>query len=175
MQNNFPQDDFTMIRANVNGTMHRVIVEPRHTLLDMLRDDLGLTGTNAGCEHGSCGACTVLVDGHSVRSCLMFAIQANNHEVTTVEGLAHDGQMHPLQQAFWEKQGLQCGFCTPGFLMTAYELLQQNQNPTEEEIRYALSGNICRCTGYQHIVEAVQSAAKALHQSIIVEPSSASD
>jgi aerobic carbon-monoxide dehydrogenase small subunit len=169
------QDDFTMIRINVNGTMQRIIVEPRRTLLDALRDDLGLTGTNAGCEHGSCGACTVLVDGHSVRSCLMFAIQANNHEVTTVEGLAHDGQMHPLQQAFWEKQGLQCGFCTPGFLMTSYELLQQNPNPTLEEIRYALSGNICRCTGYQHIVEAVQSAANALHQSTVVEPVSSSD
>src|SRR6266536_1269320 len=111
---------------------------------------------------------TVLVDGQSVRSCLMFAVQANGHEVMTVEGLAHNGAMHPLQQAFWEKQGLQCGFCTPGFLMTAYELLQHNPNPSEEEIRDALSGNICRCTGYQHIIEAVQSAAQSMASSASV-------
>jgi aerobic-type carbon monoxide dehydrogenase small subunit (CoxS/CutS family) len=125
---------------------------------------MGLTGTNVGCEHGSCGACTVLLDGKSVRACLLLAVQANNHEVMTVEGLVHGGEMHPLQQAFWEKQGLQCGFCTPGFLMTAFELLQQNPDPTEEEIRAALSGNTCRCTGYQHIVDAIRSAAQTMQQ-----------
>ncbi len=158
------QDEYTPIRVTVNGVVHRLFLEPRRSLLDMLREDLGLTGTNAGCEHGVCGACTVLVDGQSARSCLMFAVQTNNHEVMTVEGLAHNGEMHPLQQAFWEQQGLQCGFCTPGFLMTAYELLQQNPNPSEEEIRSALSGNICRCTGYQHIVDAVRSAAQSAVQ-----------
>jgi aerobic-type carbon monoxide dehydrogenase small subunit (CoxS/CutS family) len=165
------QDDVMMIRVSVNGTPHRLLVEPRRTLLDVLREDLGLTGTHAGCEHGSCGACTVLFDGQTVRSCLMFAVQANNHEVMTIEGLAHGGQMHPLQQAFWEQQGLQCGFCTPGFLMTAYELLQKNPNPSDEEIRSALSGNICRCTGYQHIVDAVRAAAQAMTQTSATTPS----
>ena len=157
-------EDFVMIRLTVNGVTHRLVVEPRRLLADVLREDLGLTGTNLGCEHGACGSCTVLVDGQSVRSCLMFAVQANGHEVMTVEGLVRNGQMHPLQKAFWEQQGLQCGFCTPGFLMTAYELLQHNPNPSEEEIRSALSGNICRCTGYQHIVNAVRAAAQALTQ-----------
>jgi aerobic-type carbon monoxide dehydrogenase small subunit (CoxS/CutS family) len=158
-------EDFVTIRLTVNGETHRLVVEPRRLLADVLREDLGLTGTNLGCEHGACGSCTVLVDGQSVRSCLLFAVQANGHEVMTVEGLARDGEMHPLQKAFWEKQGLQCGFCTPGFLMTAYELLQRNPNPSEEEIRSALSGNICRCTGYQQIIEAVQSAAMSMAQS----------
>jgi len=162
------EEDFVTIRLSVNGETHRLVVEPRRLLADVLRDDLGYTGTNLGCEHGACGSCTVLVDGQSVRSCLMFAVQANGHEVMTVEGLAQDGAMHPLQQAFWEKQGLQCGFCTPGFLMTAYELLQHNPNPSEEEIREALSGNICRCTGYQHIIEAVQSAAQSVAASAAV-------
>ena len=154
-------EDFVTIRLTVNDVTHRLVVEPRRLLADVLREDLGLTGTNLGCEHGACGSCTVLMDGQSVRSCLMFAVQANGHEVMTVEGLARNGQMHPLQKAFWEQHGLQCGFCTPGFLMTAYELLQHNPNPSEEEIRSALSGNICRCTGYQHIVNAVKAAAKA--------------
>jgi carbon-monoxide dehydrogenase small subunit len=158
------EDDFIPVRLSVNGVPHRLFVEPRRTLLDMLREDLELTGTNAGCEHGSCGACTVLLDGQSVRACLLLAVQANGHEVTTVEGLARHGCMHPLQEAFWEKQALQCGFCTPGMLMTAYELLQQNPDPTEEEIRSALSGNLCRCTGYQHIVEAIRLAAQRLHE-----------
>ncbi|HVB72649.1 MAG TPA: (2Fe-2S)-binding protein [Ktedonobacteraceae bacterium] len=158
------EDEFMPVRISVNGTTHRLFVEPRRTLLDVIREDIGLTGTNVGCEHGSCGACTVLLDGISVRACLMLAVQANNHEVMTVEGLAHNGEMHPLQQAFWEKQGLQCGFCTPGFLMTAYELLQHNSNPSEEEIRYALSGNICRCTGYQHIVDAIRLAAQSMQE-----------
>ena len=155
-------DDFVTIRLAVNGVTHHLVVEPRRLLADVLREDLGLTGTNIGCEHGVCGSCTVLVDGQSVRSCLMFAVQANGHEVMTVEGLSRAGEMHPLQKAFWEQQGLQCGFCTPGFLMTAYELLQHNPNPSEEEVRSALSGNICRCTGYQHIVNAVRAAAQAL-------------
>jgi carbon-monoxide dehydrogenase small subunit len=156
------EDDFMPVRLTVNGTPHRLFVEPRRTLLDAIREDLGLTGTNVGCEHGSCGACTVLLDGRSVRSCLLLAIQANNHEVTTVEGLARHGEMHPLQQAFWEKQGLQCGFCTPGFLMTACELLQENPDPSEDEIRSALSGNTCRCTGYEHIVDAIRLAAEKM-------------
>ncbi|MBV9232356.1 MAG: (2Fe-2S)-binding protein [Chloroflexi bacterium] len=163
-------EDFVTIRLTVNGIIHRLVVEPRRLLVDVLREDLGLTGTNVGCEHGVCGSCTVLVDGQSVRSCLIFAVQANAHEVMTVEGLSHNGEMHPLQKAFWEQQGLQCGFCTPGFLMTAYELLQQNPDPSEEEIRSALSGNICRCTGYQHIVNAVRAAAQSLAQAI-AEPS----
>jgi len=162
------EEDFVTIRLTVNGETQRLVVEPRRLLADVLREDLGLTGTNLGCEHGACGSCTVLVDGQSVRSCLMFAVQANGHEVMTVEGLARDGELHPLQQAFWEKQGVQCGFCTPGFLMTAYELLQRNPNPGKEEIRDALSGNICRCTGYQHIVEAVQSAAQTMAASATV-------
>lgn len=160
-----PDDDFVTIRLTVNGVTHRLVVEPRRLLADVLREDLALTGTNIGCEHGVCGSCTVLLDGQSVRSCLLFAVQANNHEVMTVEGLSQHGEMHPLQQAFWEQHGLQCGFCTPGFLMTAYELLQHNPNPSEEEIRHALSGNICRCTGYQHIVNAVRAAATAIAQS----------
>lgn len=163
-------DDVLTIRLAVNGVTHHVVVEPRRLLADVLREDLGLTGTNIGCEHGVCGSCTVLVDGQSVRSCLMFAVQANGHEVMTVEGLSRAGEMHPLQKAFWEQQGLQCGFCTPGFLMTAYELLQHNPNPSEEEIRSALSGNICRCTGYQHIVNAVRAAAQSLAQTT-AEPS----
>ncbi len=156
------EDDFVTIRLAVNGVTHHLVVEPRRLLADVLREDLGLTGTNIGCEHGVCGSCTVLVDGQSVRSCLMFAVQANGHEVMTVEGLSRAGEMHPLQKAFWEQQGLQCGFCTPGFLMTAYELLQHNPDTSEEEVRSALSGNICRCTGYQHIVNAVRAAAQAL-------------
>ncbi len=167
------QDDFMQVNVTVNGIAHRLIMEPRRTLLDMLRDDLGLTGTNAGCEHGSCGACTVLVDGQSVRSCLMLGVQTNNHEVMAVEGLAHGTELHPLQQAFWEQQGLQCGFCTPGFLMTAYELLQHNPNPSDEDIRSALSGNICRCTGYQHIFDAVRAAAKAMAGTTAAETSGA--
>src|SRR5260370_23250776 len=156
------EEDFVKIRLTVNGGTRRQVVEPRCLTADVLREDLGLTGTNLGCEHGVCGSCTVLVDGQRVRSCLMFAVQANGHEVMTVEGLAHGGELHPLQQAFWEKQGLQCGYCTPAFLMTAYELLQHNPNPSEEEIRSALSANICRCTGYQQIIEAVQSASQAI-------------
>jgi aerobic carbon-monoxide dehydrogenase small subunit len=154
------EDQFIQVRLKVNGMNYRPVVEPRRLLVDVLREDLGLSGTNIGCEHGTCGACTVLMDGQSVRSCLMFAVQADGHELMTVEGMAINGEMHPIQEAFRDHQALQCGFCTPGFLMTAYELLQREPDPSEEIIRIAISGNLCRCTGYQHIVEAIQSAAK---------------
>ena len=151
------------IRVTVNGTEHEALVEPRRLLSDFIRDDLALTGTHVGCEHGVCGACTVLLDGESVRACLTFAVQADGREVTTVEALAAaDGTRHPLQQAFWEEHGLQCGFCTPGFIMTTYELLEANKAPTTDEIRDAIGGNLCRCTGYQNIVRAVQSAARKM-------------
>jgi aerobic-type carbon monoxide dehydrogenase small subunit (CoxS/CutS family) len=145
----------------VNGKDLRGSAEPRMTLADFLRDELGLTGTHLGCEHGVCGACTILLDGRSVRSCLMLAVQAEGAELTTVEGLAlPDGPLHPIQEAFSEKHGLQCGFCTPGFLMSVLELLADVPDPDEAEIRSRLSGNICRCTGYQNIVEAVRYAAE---------------
>lgn len=150
------------IALTVNGKRYEQTIEPRLLLSDFLRHDLNLTGTHVGCEHGSCGACTVLLDGEAVRSCIMFAVQANGHSITTVEGLTPDGDMqhlHPLQAAFREKHGLQCGYCTPGFLMTLIPFLQENPNPTDEQIRDAISGNICRCTGYQNIVEAVKLAA----------------
>jgi carbon-monoxide dehydrogenase small subunit len=148
------------IEVKVNGVTYQEAVEPRRLLVDFLRDDLGLTGTHVGCEHGACGACTVLVDGQTVRSCLMLAVQADGAEVTTVEGLARNGQLHPLQEAFWEKHALQCGFCTPGMLLTAYEFLETHQPAEPEAIRKALAGNLCRCTGYQNIVSAVQAAAE---------------
>jgi carbon-monoxide dehydrogenase small subunit len=143
----------------VNGRRHERPVEPRLLLSDFLRHELGLTGTHVGCEHGACGACTILLDGEPVRSCLMLAIQADGHELTTVEALAQGETLHPLQQAFWEAHGLQCGFCTPGFLMTLVPFLEENPDPSEDEIRHAISGNLCRCTGYQHIVDAVKLAA----------------
>ncbi len=149
------------ITVKVNGIVYQETVEPRRLLVDLLRDDLGLTGTHVGCEHGVCGACTVLLDGVSVRACLMLAVQANGAEVTTVEGLARDGKLHPLQEAFWEHHALQCGFCTPGMLLTAYELLQGNRTPSEDAIREAIAGNLCRCTGYQNIVRAVEKAGRA--------------
>jgi aerobic carbon-monoxide dehydrogenase small subunit len=148
------------VTFSVNGERVRLDVEPRHTLADTLREECGLTGTHLGCEHGVCGACTVLVDGEPVRACLMFAVQADGSDVRTVEGLAGDSALDPVQAAFWEHQGLQCGFCTPGMLMTAHELLERNPTPDEEETREALSGNLCRCTGYQHIVDAVQAASR---------------
>jgi carbon-monoxide dehydrogenase small subunit len=147
------------IELTVNGRRRTVAVEPRRTLADCLREDLGLTGTNLGCEAGVCGACTVLVNGETARSCLMFAVQADGAAIQTVEGIAGGDALSPLQEAFWEHQGLQCGFCTPGMLMTARELLERNPSPDEQEIRDALSGNLCRCTGYQHIVDAVQAVA----------------
>lgn len=151
------------ITVHVNGKEHKRSVEPRLLLSDFLRHELGLTGTHVGCEHGVCGACTIMFDGQSMRSCLIFAVQADGHEITTVEGLAVDtNHLHPLQQSFWEAHGLQCGYCTPGILMTLVPFLQQNPNPTEDEIRHAISGNLCRCTGYQHIVDAVKLAAEKM-------------
>jgi carbon-monoxide dehydrogenase small subunit len=147
----------------VNEKEYKRDVEPRLLLSDFLRHELGLTGTHVGCEHGVCGACTILFDGESMRSCLIFAIQADGHNITTVEGLAKDkDDLHPIQQAFWEAHGLQCGYCTPGILMTLVPFLKQNPNPTEDEIRHAISGNLCRCTGYQHIVDAVKLAAEKM-------------
>jgi carbon-monoxide dehydrogenase small subunit len=150
------------IAFTVNGQRHEVRVEPRRSLADCLRQDLELTGTHLGCEHGVCGACTVLVDGDPVRACLMLAVQANGAEITTVEGLAQGAALHPLQQAFWERFALQCGFCTPGFLMTALALLRDQPSPTADDVRRALAGNLCRCTGYTAIVEAVLDAAERL-------------
>jgi aerobic carbon-monoxide dehydrogenase small subunit len=151
------------IAVTVNGERHEATVRVRVTLADFLRHELRLTGTHLGCEHGVCGACTILLDGQSARSCLMLAVQADGCEVTTVEGLASDPKtLHPLQQAFHDHHGLQCGFCTPGILMTLIELLRDNPNPTEEDIRIGISGNLCRCTGYQNIVVATLDAAKRL-------------
>ena len=154
------------VRTTVNGREVEREVEPRLLLSDFLRHELDLTGTHVGCEHGVCGACTVLVDGEPVRSCLMLAVQADGLELTTVEGLTDDPErLHPLQQAFWEAHGLQCGFCTAGILMTLLPFLKENPEPSEDEIRLALSGNLCRCTGYQHIVDAVKLAADYLRES----------
>ncbi|MGJ7042474.1 carbon-monoxide dehydrogenase small subunit [Shinella sp. BE166] len=151
--------DLRTISVTVNGTPFSREVETRRTLADFLRLDLKLTGTHLGCEHGACGACTVRVEGEAVRSCLMLAVQTNGKSVATVEGLAKDGKLTPMQNQFWEKHGLQCGFCTPGILMTMTEFLEENPDPTESEVRDALSGNICRCTGYQAIVDAVLATA----------------
>ena len=156
--------ELVAITVNVNGTEYQRSVEPRMLLSDFLRHELGLTGTHVGCEHGVCGACTILFDGQPVRSCLMFAIQAQGHELMTVEGLGTPDNLHPVQEAFREAHGLQCGFCTPGILMTVVPFLQENPEPTEAEIREAIAGNLCRCTGYQHIVDAVQLAAEKLRQ-----------
>jgi aerobic carbon-monoxide dehydrogenase small subunit len=150
------------VRVRVNGRAHEGAVEPRTSLVDFLREDLDLTGTHVGCEHGVCGACTVLLDGEPVRSCLLLAVQADGREVMTIEGLARSaGELHPLQQAFQERHGLQCGFCTPGILLTAYAYLRENPSPSHAEIREMLAGNLCRCTGYHFIVEAVAAAAQA--------------
>jgi len=152
------------IRVAVNGTEYERRVEPRLLLVDFLRHELGLTGTHVGCEHGVCGACTVSFDGAPVRSCLMFAVQADSHRIGTIEGMAEGEALHPLQQAFWEFGGLQCGFCTPGFLIVARDLLARNPDPSEQVVREALSGNLCRCTGYQSIVAAVLEAASRMRQ-----------
>jgi carbon-monoxide dehydrogenase small subunit len=144
----------------VNGISHTAAVEPRRSLVDFLRHDLGLVGTHVGCEHGVCGACTVLLDGRTVRSCLLFAAQADGSEVTTVEGIATDEAIHPLQLAFQQHHALQCGFCTPGMILAAIELLRENADPSDDEIRVALSGNLCMCTGYVNIVRAVRAAAQ---------------
>jgi carbon-monoxide dehydrogenase small subunit len=150
------------IRLTVNGCPYERAVEVRKTLADFLREDLDLTGTHLGCEHGVCGACTVVMDGEAVRACLLFAVQADGCELLTVEGLAEGDSLHPIQEAFWEHHGLQCGFCTPGFLMTLYCFLRDSPHPSEAEIREALAGNLCRCTGYKNIVIAAQAAAEKL-------------
>jgi aerobic-type carbon monoxide dehydrogenase small subunit (CoxS/CutS family) len=151
------------VSVSVNGRAYQRSVEPRLLLSDFIRHELGLTGTHVGCEHGVCGACTVLLDGETVRSCLLFAVQADGSEITTVEGLAPGpDRLHPIQEAFWDAHGLQCGFCTPGILITTVALLRANPTPTDEEIRAGLSGNLCRCTGYQNIVKAVRLAAERL-------------
>jgi len=149
------------ISVTVNGKRRQADVEPRLLLVHFLREHLRLTGTHVGCDTTQCGACTVLVDGRSAKSCTMFAVQADGSDVTTIEGLAANGQLHPLQEAFWEEHGLQCGFCTPGMIMTAVTLLADNPTPSEREIREGIAGNFCRCTGYQHIVNAIQHASKA--------------
>jgi aerobic carbon-monoxide dehydrogenase small subunit len=152
--------DRQTIRCRINGQEIEREVEVRKLLADFIREDLGLTATHVGCEHGVCGACTVNLNGESVRSCLLFAVQVDGEDLLTVEGLAKDGQMHPLQQSFWDHHALQCGFCTSGFLMSAYDLLQKNPHPSEEEVRQGLSGNLCRCTGYANIVKAVMATAE---------------
>lgn len=148
------------VRVRVNGREYERTVEARLLLADFLRHDLGLTATHLGCEHGVCGACTIIVDGESVRSCLLFAVQADGADIQTLEGLADGDALHPLQQAFWDHHALQCGFCTSGFLMTAVDVLQKTPHPSEDEIRHALSGNLCRCTGYANIVKAVRAVAE---------------
>jgi aerobic carbon-monoxide dehydrogenase small subunit len=152
----------TKFNVEVNGTPHQGEADGRLLLVHYLRESLGLTGTHVGCETSMCGACTVLVDGKAVESCTMFAVQADGAKVTTVEGLRKNGKYHPVQEGFWEEHGLQCGFCTPGMIMSTYDLLSRNANPSEAEIRHGLEGNLCRCTGYQHIVNAVRSAAKKM-------------
>ena len=150
------------VTINVNGQARTQEVEARTLLVHFLRDGLGLTGTNVGCDTSQCGACTVIMDGQAVKSCTVLALQADGSHVTTIEGLAKDGQLHPMQTAFWEKHGLQCGFCTPGMILTAVDLLQRNPHPTDEEIRHGLEGNLCRCTGYENIVRAVKSASETM-------------
>lgn len=148
------------ISIDVNGVGNQHEVEPRLLLVHYLRDTLGLTGTHIGCETSLCGACTVFIDGQAVKSCTMFAVQADQSSITTIEGLAKNGDLHPVQEGFWERHGLQCGYCTPGMIIAGAQLLERNPNPTQDEIRHGLDGNLCRCTGYQHIVEAVEYAAK---------------
>ena len=154
--------DLVDIKLTVNGTSYEGRAEPRKLLVDFLREDLGLTGTHSGCEHGICGVCTVLFNGEAVRSCIMLAVQAEGAEITTIEGLAKDGNFHPLQEAFHREHGLQCGFCTAGMLITALDFLRTNPSPSEEEIREAMSAVICRCTGYRNIVRAVVAAAELM-------------
>jgi len=156
--------DVVTVRLRVNGVQYERVVEPRLLLSDFLRESLGLTGTHVGCEHGICGCCTVMVDGLTVRSCLMFAVQSDGAEVKTIEGLAEEGKLHPLQEAFGEHHALQCGFCTPGMIFTALEVLRENPRPTDGEIREGIAGTICRCTGYYHIVQAIKAASRKMAQ-----------
>jgi len=150
------------IEVTINGTLYHHDVEPRLLLVHYLRDVVGLTGTHIGCETSLCGACTVLLNGAAVKSCTLLAVQADGGTITTIEGLAGDGRLHPIQEGFWMKHGLQCGYCTPGMILAAYQLLQRHPDPTEEQIRRGIEGNLCRCTGYQHIIEAVRYAAEKL-------------
>jgi carbon-monoxide dehydrogenase small subunit len=150
------------VSLKVNGVSRQADVEPRVLLVHLLRDNFGLTGTNIGCDTSQCGSCTVLMNGMAVKSCTVLGVQANGAEVTTIEGLATDGKLHPLQQAFWDHHGLQCGFCTPGMIMTATDLLRHHPEPTEEQIRHGIEGNLCRCTGYQNIVRAIEAAADVM-------------
>jgi len=159
------------VTITVNGTTHTSEVEPRLLLVHYLRDVLDLTGTHVGCDTSQCGACTVQMNGDAVKSCTVLAVQADGAEITTIEGLAKDGELHPIQEGFWEMHGLQCGFCTPGMIMTSVNLLKNNPNPTEAEIRHGLEGNLCRCTGYQNIVKAIQYAADKMN----AEPAAAGD
>lgn len=152
------------VSITVNGVTATHDVEPRLLLVHYLREVLGLTGTHIGCDTTSCGACTIMLNGLAVKSCTVLAVQADGGNITTVEGLARDGTLHPIQQAFWDEHGLQCGFCTPGMMITALQILERTPNPTEEQIRHGLEGNLCRCTGYQHIVNAVQAAARMMAQ-----------
>lgn len=148
------------ISISVNGVSHQHEVEPRLLLVHYLRDVLGLTGTHIGCETSLCGACTIMLDGQAVKSCTVLAVQADGSEITTIEGLMKNGELHPMQEGFWERHGLQCGYCTPGMIIAATQIIDRNASPSREEIRHGLEGNLCRCTGYQHIVEAVEYAAK---------------
>jgi carbon-monoxide dehydrogenase small subunit len=150
------------IQVKVNGTTHSSDVEPRLLLVHYLRDVLNLTGTHVGCDTSQCGACTILLDGVATKACTLFAVQADGADILTIEGLAKDGKLHPIQEGFWEKHGLQCGFCTPGMIMAAYQILQRHKSPSEAEIRHQLEGNLCRCTGYHNIVRAIQYAAEKM-------------
>jgi carbon-monoxide dehydrogenase small subunit len=158
------------INVTVNGTKRSADVEPRLLLVHLIREVFGLTGTHVGCDTTSCGACTVLLDGVPVKSCTLFGVQADDRSVTTVEGLARNGQLHPIQAAFKEEHGLQCGFCTPGMMLTGAALLDSNQEPTDDDVRWAISGNICRCTGYMNIVKAIQAAGRTMREEKAAEP-----
>ena len=157
------------IKVKINGREREAVVEPRLLLVHLIRETLGLTGTHIGCDTSNCGACTVIVNGKTVKSCTMFAVQADGAEIMTVEGLIKDGALHPLQEGFKQEHGLQCGFCTPGMLMSSYALLSKNPNPTEDDIRWGISGNLCRCTGYQNIVKAVLDAAKRMNEKAMAQ------
>jgi aerobic carbon-monoxide dehydrogenase small subunit len=158
------------VRLNVNGVEHQLEVEPRLLLVHALRDNLGLTGTHVGCDTSTCGACTVHLDGKAVKSCTVLAVQADGAEITTIEGMGSEDNLHPLQEAFWNDHGLQCGYCTPGMIMASAAFLAENSNPTEDEVRHALEGNLCRCTGYHNIVKAVMDAAKSKSATIEQQP-----
>ena len=158
------------VRLVVNGEVHELEVEPRLLLVHALRDQLGLTGTHVGCDTSNCGACTVHLDGEAVKSCTVLAVQADGAEVKTIEGMARDGQLHPLQEAFWKHHGLQCGYCTPGMIMAAADLLSRNPDPTEEDVRHGIAGNLCRCTGYHNIVKAILDAARTQREGRVPEP-----